>query len=205
MSCLCSSFVGEYTFHETLTCSWFRDFIPLKFDVALTFRSKLPIGDCPTRSASPVQGRRHFLEHAYYFNGIVFYGLLFSEWVTSSFFSRIHDWCYGVQWRNLWFQRSFNVARTFCGTFNEWEFRELETFDVTFTIIHDIIYRFQSPTVEDEIIDPLLHADLYEEVTRADKLGFDLISSSQPSSSTDESPGILKHLPLDVCRFLPSY
>ncbi|KAK6031856.1 hypothetical protein OSTOST_01978, partial [Ostertagia ostertagi] len=55
-----------------------------------------------------------------------------------------------------------------------------------------------SPAVEDEIIDPLIHADLYEEVTKCDRYGADP-NSSLLSTSPDDSVGILKHLPLDVC------
>ncbi|XGW32416.1 hypothetical protein V3C99_017174 [Haemonchus contortus] len=55
-----------------------------------------------------------------------------------------------------------------------------------------------SPLVEDEIIDPLIHADLYEEVTKYEKYGSDP-NTSQLSNSPDDSVGILKHLPSDVC------
>ncbi|WKY16517.1 hypothetical protein Q1695_001291 [Nippostrongylus brasiliensis] len=56
-----------------------------------------------------------------------------------------------------------------------------------------------SPTVEDEIIDPLRYdAELYEEVSKCDRYGTDA-NSSQLSSSPDDSVGILKHLPLDLC------
>ncbi|KAK5967562.1 hypothetical protein GCK32_009085, partial [Trichostrongylus colubriformis] len=55
-----------------------------------------------------------------------------------------------------------------------------------------------SPAVEDEIIDPLIHADLYEEVTKCDRYGTDA-GSSILLNSPDDSVGILKHLPSDVC------
>ncbi|KAJ1370700.1 hypothetical protein KIN20_032490 [Parelaphostrongylus tenuis] len=55
-----------------------------------------------------------------------------------------------------------------------------------------------SPLVEEEIIDPLMHADLYEEVTKYDRYGNDQISPNMISPS-DDSVGIVKHLPLDVC------
>ncbi|EYC33529.1 hypothetical protein Y032_0002g845 [Ancylostoma ceylanicum] len=135
---------------------WFHDFIPLKFDIALSFRSKLPSAGHPSRTASPIQMNESL--------------------PPSSLGSMIDvaDSTDGIC--------DFNVPlllpeRSACPSTSG----------------------SSSPTVEDEIIDPLIHADLYEEVTKGDKLGFDSVSSSQPSSFTDESLGIIKHLPLDVC------
>ncbi|KAE9418072.1 hypothetical protein Angca_007749, partial [Angiostrongylus cantonensis] len=66
--------------------------------------------------------------------------------------------------------------------------------------IEPAISESSSPLVEEEIIDPLMHADLYEEVTKCDRYGSDQ-TSPQMVGCSDDSVGVVKHLPLDVCDF----
>lgn len=136
---------------------WIREFIPLKFDITPSFRSKLSSVDRPSRTASPVRAEESRPSSSL--------GSMFD--VTEST-DGISDFNVPLQLP----ERAQSGPSSSSGS--------------------------SSPAVEDEIIDPLLHADLYEEVTKCDRYVVDL-NSSLLSNSPDDSVGILKHLPQDLC------
>ncbi|KJH43862.1 hypothetical protein DICVIV_10124 [Dictyocaulus viviparus] len=55
-----------------------------------------------------------------------------------------------------------------------------------------------SSILDEEVIDPLMHADLYEEVIKCDRYEDDQLCS-QINNCLDDSVGILRSLPHDVC------